>query len=306
MESCLLFTHAMVWYLLMQLHFVYGLTKILSSILILAMHAYCLYIIMPSLQSTFPTAVGVPVSIATRSGVNKSSGYEVSLTVFGTFLASLDSYLILSVLCRNLSGDSIHRIVSSIFSVLLVAMCVESALVSGPWPLSYIGGTNTVAHTDVLIFTLGFFLYEQCLWVSWWWLGIEKTYKDFILHHLIGIASFTRFLYHGKGGPEAMTVLCFSEATVPLMQLCWFLRQSKSYRRTHLTKIMNSVYACLFWTVRCGVFTVLLVLYTLVSSTKFDLLFKFFVHVFYYYGVFTSVVWAKHLHKTYYAKLKSY
>ena len=235
----------------------------------------------------------IGTSVSTRSGLSQSRGYEVSLAVFGTFLASLDSYLILSLLCRHCSGDCINRILSAIFSIVLVAMCVESALVSGPWPLSYIGGTNTVAHTDVLIFTLGFSLYEECLWMSWWWLGIEKTYKVYIFHHLIGIASFSRFLYQNKCGPDAVVILGLGETTVPLLQLCWFLRQSGSYKR--LTKILTCVHAGLFWIIRFGVFTVLLFVY--LSATNSDLFFKLIVHSFYYLNVFSSVMWAQHVYK---------
>ena len=235
------------------------------------------------------------VSESTRSEVSKSSGYEVALAAFGTFLVSLDLYLILSrsMLCRNLSGDWINRIVSIIFSVLLVAMCVESALVSGPWPLSYIGGTNTVAHTDVLISSLGFYAYEVCLWVRWWWLGIERTYKKYIFHHLVCVASFLRLLYQNKCGPEAMTLLCLSEATVPLLQVYWCLRESGSYE--YLKDIVTCVYTGLFCTIRLIVFAVLLLKYYL--SCKFDILFILVTLCFYFINVHSCCTWIRRVYE---------
>ena len=232
------------------------------------------------------------MSVSTRSEVSKSSGYEVALAVFGTFLASLDLYLILSVLFRHRSGDCINRIISTVFCAVLVAMCLESTLVSGPWPLSYIGGTNTVAHTDVLIFTLGFFLYEECLWMSWWWLGIEATYKNYMFHHLLCIASFSRLLYRNKCGPEAVPLLGLSQATVPLVHMYWFLRESASYK---CLNILTCIYTSLFMIIRLGMFGVLLFVYF--WSTKCDIFFKLIALSFYCLNVVSSITWSRRVYE---------
>lgn len=81
-----------------------------------------------------------------------------------------------------------------------------------------------------------------------------------LLHHTLSITGLVWTLLAGKYGTEMMATICGSEVTNPLLQLRWFLKETKRHNSL-LGEIVDFSFMLAFFTVRIGLGSVLLYCY---------------------------------------------
>ncbi len=170
-----------------------------------------------SLQTNFLKA---PVSVAMSQG----SKQDLILATLGSLLVWTDSYFILRALNRKRSAEWNCRIITTVHALLASGLCFTSAIITGPWPFTYLGEANTNLHNIAVVITLGYFLFDFS------WCVVMRTEGPVMLaHHVVSIFALVYSLYHGKFGSEVTAVMGASEFTNPLLQLRWFMRHTGHY-----------------------------------------------------------------------------
>ncbi len=170
-----------------------------------------------------------------------SSKYGLLLAAIGSFLAWTDIYFVIHVLNRKRSTEWNCRLITALHAIISTGLCITSAAVVGPWPFSYIGGSNTSLHNTIMVISLGYFFFDFL-----WCLYMQTESKVMVAHHLVSILGLMYSLYSGKTGNELVAVMGASEITNPLLQLRWFLKEM-GYYSGRLAKVIDLVFVLLFW-----------------------------------------------------------
>ena len=84
-----------------------------------------------------------------------------------------------------------------------------------------------------------------------------------LAHHVVSIFGFLYILYTGMSGCELVAVIGGSEASNPLLQTRWFMKEMGYYKGTP-AKAIDYMFVAVFVGVRLGMGTVL------VMCTQFD------------------------------------
>lgn len=218
-----------------------------------------------------------------------SNRYELLFAAIGSFLAWTDSYFIVHTFNRQHSAEWNCRLITAIHAVVATFLCFTSAVVTGPWPFSYIGGTNTPLHNAAMVISLGYFLFDFL-----WCIYMKSEGPVMLAHHLVSILGLIYSLYQGKFGSELTAVMGASEVTNPFLQLRWFLKESGSYSGKS-AKILDFLFVSIFWAVRLGVGSVYHVVCQ--TSPKLDLITKAGGQAFYIISVIFGIQLAIFLYK---------
>lgn len=200
------------------------------------------------------------------AGDHNQHSYELMFAAIGSFLAWTDSYFILHMFNRRYSAEWNCRLVTALHAVVATSLCFTSAVLTGPWPFSYIGGPNTSLHNTIMVISLGYFLFDFS-----WCMYMKSEGFVMLAHHIVSIVGLTYSLYQGKAGSELTAVMGASEVTNPFLQLRWFLKES-GYYRGRLAVIVDSLFVSVFLIARLGVGSVFH--FMCQTSSKLDLVAK--------------------------------
>jgi hypothetical protein len=197
----------------------------------------------------------------TSSDHSKPS-YELLFAAIGSFLVWTDSYFILHTFNRCYSAEWNCRLVTAFHALVVTSLCFTSAVVTGPWPFSYIGGPNTSLHNTIMVISLGYFVFDFL-----WCLYMNTEGPLMLAHHLVSIVGLMYSLHQGKAGSELIAVMGASEITNPFLQLRWFLKESGHYKG-RLAFVIDSLFVSGFLIARLGVGSVFHVMCQ--TSSKLD------------------------------------
>ena len=149
---------------------------------------------------------------------------ELVFACLGSFLMWTDSYFVLHAINRKRSAEWNCRIVTAVHALLSTSLCFTSAVITGPWPFSYLGEVNTNLHNTAMILSLGYFLFDFA-----WCMCMKTEGWVMLAHHIVSILGLSYVLYQNKFGSELTAVMGASEFTNPLLQLRWFMKKSGIY-----------------------------------------------------------------------------
>ncbi|XP_070202013.1 TLC domain-containing protein 5-like [Littorina saxatilis] len=185
---------------------------------------------------------------------------------FPSVLLSLFSWCSLYFTLRHLQphrkAEWHCRTVTVCHAVLVTLLSFWSGMIQGPWPFTDAGGPNTPLQVTTTTICLGYFIFDFT-----WCLYFQTEGPPMLLHHSLSLLGLTWVLVSGKLGTEMMATVCGSEATNPLLQLRWFLRETGRYH-TVLGEITDVAFMLSFFALRIGVGTVLIYSYFL-QPTEF-------------------------------------
>lgn len=220
-----------------------------------------------------------------------------SLAVLGSFLLWGNIYLLLHALLRpHRSTEWTCRIVTTLHAFLLSGLGLASMFILGPWPFHYLGQPNTQLHTDTVVLSLGYFLFDFT-----WCVSCQRVDWVTLLHHAVSVFGFSYVLYSGRYGCEITGVLGASELTNPLLQLRWFLKHSDMYSGG-VERAVDWTFATLFCSIRLGAGSVFF--FTFVSSPEVDTVARLGATGFYVIGVVFTVQIAVYLYHKYFRDIK--
>ena len=228
------------------------------------------------------------------TGEHSKHSYELLFAAIGSFLAWTDSYFILHTFNRRFSAEWNCRLITALHAVMATSLCFTSAVLTGPWPFSYIGGPNTSLHNTIMVVSLGYFLFDFC-----WCMYMNTEGPVMLAHHLVSIVGLSYSLYQGRVGSELTAVMGASEVTNPLLQLRWFLKQS-GYYRGRLAFILDSLFVSTFLMARLGVGSVFH--YVCQTSSKLDLIAKGGGQAFYIISVIFGIQIAVFYYRKYFIR----
>lgn len=164
--------------------------------------------------------------------------------VLGSFLLWTVLYFMIHTFNYTHSPEWNCRIVTAFHSSLITSLCFYSAFVSGPWPFDYIAQKNTQFHNQIMIISLGYFLFDIL-----WCLYMGKETLIMRAHHVVSITSFAYALHFNSCGSEIIAVIGASEFTNPLLQLRWFVKE-KDLHKGWLAALLDFTFFLAFWTSR--------------------------------------------------------
>lgn len=179
--------------------------------------------------------------------MTRKSGHELFLACLGSFLLWTDSYFILHALNRKRSAEWNCRIITVLHALLSSSLCFTSAVITGPWPFSYLGEVNTSLHNTAMIISLGYFLFDFA-----WCMYMKTEGWVMLSHHVVSILGLSYVLYQNKFGSELTAVMGASEFTNPLLQLRWFMKHS-GYYTGRRAAFLDWMFVILFIGSRLGV-----------------------------------------------------
>ena len=220
--------------------------------------------------------------------------------VVGSFLLWTNLYLLLRVILRPLrksaaTAEAACRIATVLHGFLLSGLGLASMFLLGPWPFDVdnLGKPNTHLHTDTVVLSLGYFLFDFA-WCVW-----TRTEGPVMLaHHAVSIFGFAYVLLTGRYGCEATGVLGASELTNPLLQLRWFLRRGGMYSGV-VERAVDWTFAALFISIRLGVGSAFF-LFVLFPAPHVDTVVRLGSTGFYVISVVFSLQVALYMHKKYF------
>ena len=169
------------------------------------------------------------------------------VSVLGSLLLWTNVYLLLFIVLRR-PAEWTCRVVTTLHAFLLCGLGLASMFCLGPWPFDIhnMGQSNTQLHTDIVVLSLGYFLFDFA-----WCVSMQTEGLVMLLHHVVSMFGFGYVLYSGRYGCEITGVLGASEITNPLLQFRWFLKYSEMYSGT-LERVVDWTFACLFCSIRFG------------------------------------------------------
>ena len=178
------------------------------------------------------------------------SALSAPAAVVGSFLLWANLYLIFYAFFRRSPavGECAIRAATVLHAALLAGLGLASMFLLGPWPFdeANLAQPNTSLHTDTVVLSLGYFLFDLG-----WCLLTRSEGLVMLLHHAVSIAGFAHVLRTGRYGCEATGVLGASELTNPLLQLRWFLKQAGRYSGA-VERAVDWSFAALFCGIRLG------------------------------------------------------
>ena len=179
--------------------------------------------------------------------------WQAPAAVAGSFLLWTNIYLLLYALFRNVQGapaaECACRAATVLHAVLLSWLGLASTFFLGPSPFvpANLARQNTTLHTDTILLSLGYFLFDLawCLWT-------RSAGPVMLLHHAVSLFGLGHALLTGRYGCEVAGVLGTSEITNPLLQLRWFLKKAGRYPGA-VERLVDWSFASLFCVIRLGV-----------------------------------------------------
>ena len=169
--------------------------------------------------------------------------------VLGFFLLWTVLYFIVHAFNYTQTPEWNCRIVTGFHAILVTSLCFYSAFVLGPWPFDYIAQKNTVFHNQIMVISLGYFIFDFL-----WCLYMDSETLVMRAHHAVSITSFAYSLYYNSCGSEVIAVIGASEFTNPLLQLRWFVKQ-KGKLKGNVAAVLDFTFFLAFWMSRLVVGT---------------------------------------------------
>ncbi|KAK3588822.1 hypothetical protein CHS0354_028471 [Potamilus streckersoni] len=165
-----------------------------------------------------------------------------------TFLISCFSwstlYFLLCIINSKKSYEWNIRIVTVIHALVTSALSMYCAFIDGPWPFTHAGGGNTKLQTFIITLCLGYFLFDLT-----WCLYFQTEGPVMLLHHSLSIMGLGCCFAWGFYGTEMVATLLGAEATNPLLQWRWFLKQSGKHH-TWLGEVVDHAFMISFGVLR--------------------------------------------------------
>lgn len=149
---------------------------------------------------------------------------DVVLAILGSFLVWLNIYNCIYVVNHKHSAEWNCRMVAGLHGTCSAILCFISAFILGPWPFSYIGYPPNSLHCNIIVISFGYFLFDLL-----WCLYMKTEGLVMLTHHVLSILGLMYVMRYNIYGCESTAILGASEFTNPLLQLRWFLKQSKKY-----------------------------------------------------------------------------
>ena len=171
------------------------------------------------------------------------------IALFSSLLFWTNFYFILSICNKNKSAEWNCRIVTLSHAIVITFLTFVSAVVIGPWPFSYVGQPSTDLHKAIIIISDGYFLFDL-MWCLWH----QSEGMVMLAHHLVSLFGFTYVLYTGMNGCELSAVLGGSEATNPVLQCRWFIKEM-GYYYGRIAFVVDSIFLFMFVSMRVVVGT---------------------------------------------------
>lgn len=215
---------------------------------------------------------------------------DLLLATLGSLLLWMDSYFILHALNRKRSAEWNCRLITTAHAIIASGLCFTSAIITGPWPFSYLGEANTSLHNVAMVISLGYFIFDFS-----WCVAMKTEGPVMLAHHVVSIFSLVYSLYQGRFGSELTAVMAGSEFTNPLLQLRWFMRET-GYYRGRRALLVDGLFMVLFIGSRLGAGSVFH--FVCQTSPKIDLVTKAGGQAFY----IISVVFALQILFSFYRK----
>lgn len=156
------------------------------------------------------------------------------------------------------------RVVTCLHAIIATTIAFYCAFVQGPWPFTDAGGTTSASQQFVIKLSLSYFLFDMS-----WCLYHQTEGALMLVHHCLSIAGLGVTAFVGRWGTEMAAALGGSECTNPLLQLRWFLRETRRHDSV-AGDVVDGLFALCFTFVRILVGGYLL--YTYLSSQHTEVL----------------------------------
>ncbi|KAJ8316685.1 hypothetical protein KUTeg_005763 [Tegillarca granosa] len=147
------------------------------------------------------------------------------------------------------------RSVTAIHAIVVTFLSAWCGFVQGPWPFTEAGGPNTPLQVTTVSICLGYFLFDLT-----WCLYYQTEGAAMLCHHTLSILGLTVSVISGYYGTEMIATIFGSEATNPLLQTRWFLRETHQYHSL-LGEIVDHAFMFSFGFLRIGIGTYLVYSY---------------------------------------------
>ena len=226
--------------------------------------------------------------------MNQASRQELFLAALGSLLVWTDSYFILHALNRKRSAEWNVRLITTVHAFIASGLCFTSAVITGPWPFTYLGEANTGLHNIAMIISLGYFVFDFS-----WCICMKTEGPVMLAHHVVSILGLVYALYQGRYGSELTAVMGASEFTNPFLQLRWFMKETGTYTGRKAV-ILDFLFVTGFIGARLGVGSVFH--YICQTSPKINLVTKAGGQAFYIISVVFGVQLLMFVYKKYLRK----
>ena len=170
------------------------------------------------------------------------STLELCLAVLGSFLMWVDLYSVLQTFNWKRSAEWNCRIISATHGAVSATLCLTSGVILGPWPFNYIGYPPSILHCNIIIISIGYFLFDMA-----WCLYMKTEGLVMVCHHAITLFGLLYVVFYNLYGCEITTVLGSSEVTNPILQLRWFMKETG---RLNAVRFLDFTFLSCFITIR--------------------------------------------------------
>ncbi|ELU08327.1 hypothetical protein CAPTEDRAFT_195114 [Capitella teleta] len=177
------------------------------------------------------------------------------MTLFCVCYYSLTWTVIYSLLCwffPKRSREWHCREVTALHALTVVSMSAWCGFIQGPWPLTDPGGASTPLQHWTCATVLGYFTFDLI-----WCLSSGTEGVLMLFHHALSITGALIVLVRGTCGTEMIATIFGSEFTNPLLQLRWFLKQSRLHA-TWFAEIVDAAFVIIFGVMRILIGSILL------------------------------------------------
>lgn len=168
-------------------------------------------------------------------------------------------YICLCWKWSNRSCEWLCRLISMGHALLVTALSYYCTFVQGPWPFTDPGGPNTDLQEQIVIISIGYFIFDFC-----WCVYFQTEGPAMLCHHFISIFTLGISLLTGFYGTEVVATIFGSEVTNPLLQSRWFLKKS-GYYESIIGNVVDVLFVLIFTYVRIVVGSYLLYCYLTMS-----------------------------------------
>ncbi|XP_077579235.1 TLC domain-containing protein 5a [Stigmatopora nigra] len=168
---------------------------------------------------------------------------EENMVVFGGLLSLASWSSLYFVLCQLNGRRSCEwncRLVTLLHGILAVCVTAYIGYVDGPWPFNYPGTKNTPLQINIMLLSLGYFVFDMA-----WCVYFRTEGAVMLAHHSMSILGILLTLWLGESAIEGCAVLFGSEITNPLLQTRWFLKQT-GRSGTPLANAVDAIFVLLF------------------------------------------------------------
>lgn len=173
----------------------------------------------------------------------------------------------------NRSCEWLCRFVSMGHALLVTSLSYYCTFIQGPWPFSDPGGPNTALQEQILIISVGYFIFDFS-----WCVYFQTEGFAMMCHHFLSIVILGTSLLVGFYGTEIVATIFGSEISNPLLQSRWFLKKA-GYYESAIGNLVDIAFVLLFTYVRIFVGSCLL--YSYVTTPHIPRLMKLGSSAFY-------------------------